>query len=159
MSYFTETRNVELSCLFYLETNLNSDWSGTTILKTFSQVYHKDTALPIVCVRLADTASTRLEVGADTLDNRYLLIIDLFARSESQRLDMADYIKNKLKSGWVHYDHAHSSGSSEVLTRDANGRDMVTEFVTDSRIDVGETMEAKDQHRHNISIRVRHTDA
>ena len=106
-SYFQQNRNVELSTLYYLETNLATDWSDVTVVKTFKQVYAKNINLPIVCLRLADTASKRLEIGSKTLDDIYLIIIDIFANSDGMRLDLAYYIKDKLKDGWVHYDHSH----------------------------------------------------
>jgi len=155
-SYFRISRNIELSLLYYLETNLATDWSGTTLCKTFKQVFTKNVSLPIVCVRLSDTASVRLEIGSNTLLNSHLLIIDIFARSDGQRLDMADYIKDKIKDGWVHYDHSHPSGSNTTLTRVANGRDMVIDYVVDSKIDFGlDNVDEKDQFRHTISVRVR----
>ena len=159
MSYFSTSRNVELSLLKYLEDSLNTDWPGTSTLKSFKQVYSKDVNLPIVCVRLADTSSTRLEVGNTTLDNRYLLIVDLFTRSDSQRLDMSDYLLNKLKDSWVHYTFSHTSGSPTTLTTSANGRDTVTDFVGNSRLDFGETTDVKDKFRQTISIRIRHKEA
>ena len=154
-SYFREPRNVELSTLKYLEDSFTSDWSDITICKTFKQVYAKNTNIPVVCVRLADTDTVRLEIGSKTLENRYLIIIDVFARSDAQRLDIAGYIKNKLKDGWVHYDHGHVSGDNTTLELTANGRDNITEFVTDARIDFTETVDDKDKYRHNISVRVR----
>ena len=155
---FRTTRNVELSLLYALDTWISADWTGITILKTFADVYAKDVNLPIVCARLDDTATSLVEVGSTTLDNRYLIIIDIFAKSNGQRLDLADYIKDKLKDGWIHYDHAHSSGDPTVLTRTVNGRDNVTDWVTDSKINIGETTDTKDKYRHNISVRVKHTN-
>ena len=152
---FRESRNVELSLLFYLDTNLAIDWPGTTLAKTFHQVFAKDVDLPVVLVRLADVDSTRREVGSSTLENRYLMIVDVFARSDAQRLDMADYIKDKIKEGWIHYDHSHASGDKTTLTRVANRRDWVTEFVSDSRVDAGETVDTKDKFRQTISFMVR----
>jgi hypothetical protein len=152
---FREARNVELSLLYYLEQNLAADWSGTTVVKTFKKVYARDTALPIVCVRLADTSTTRLEVGSDTLDNRYLLVIDIFVSDDGMRLDLTDYIKSKLKSGWVHYDHSKQSGSPSALVRSANGRDYVLDFVSDTRVDATDSADEKDQYRQSISVRVR----
>lgn len=155
MSYFTQARNVELSLLDYLKSNLDSDWPGTTIEKTFKRVYAKDVNLPIVCVRLSDTNSTRKEVGATTLEDRYLLIIDIFATSDGQRLDMSYYIKDKLKEGWTHNDYSHSSGNNEVLTATSNGRDFITDWIGDVKIDFGENVDTKDKFRQTISIRVR----
>ena len=52
-NYFSDTRNIELSLLYYLETNLNIDWPGTTVLKTFHQnllsvqfIRHQGTSAP-----------------------------------------------------------------------------------------------------------------
>jgi len=154
-SYFRESRNIELSLLYYLENNLNTDWSGTTVIKTFKDAYSKNIELPIICVYLSDTSSTRLEIGDETLDNRYLLMIEVFAKSGAQRLDIADYIIDKLKDGWVHYDHSHAVGDKSTLVRSANGRDWVTSFVGNSKVSLIETIDTKDKHRHSISIRVR----
>jgi len=158
-TYFSESRCVELSLLDHLDTNLAIDWPGTTVVKTFKQAYSSTINLPIVAVRLADTSTTRLEVGSTTFDNRYLLIIDIFAKSDGMRLDMADYIKTKLKDSWVNYTYSRASGSTTELGRIANGRDTVTDFVTDARIDFGDQVDTKDRFRQSISIRIRHKDA
>ncbi len=154
-TYFRESRNIELSLMYYLETNLNIDWIGTTTAKTFKQVYSKNVALPIVLPQLSDTQSTRKEVGSTTLEDRHLIIIDIYTRSDAQRLDMADYIKDKIKDGWVHYDHSHTPGDKTSLERSANGRDFITEFINDGRVNVGESVDEKDKYRHRISFRVR----
>jgi hypothetical protein len=154
-SYFRDSRNVELSTLYYLEQCFASDWSGITCLKTFADVYSKDQTLPIVCVRLASTTSTYLELGDGTLLNHYLIIIDLFCRSDAQRLDLSDYIKSKLSAGWTHYAHSHASGDNTTLERTADGRDYVRTWTTDSKIDIPGSTDEKDRYRHNISILVR----
>lgn len=154
-SYFRTSRNIELSTIYFLETALASDWTGVTVCKTFKEVYASTVPLPIVCVRLAETSTTRLEIGSSTIENRYLIIIDIFSKSDAQRLDLADYIKDKLKDGWVHYDHSHQSGDNSVLERAANGRDWVTDWNTDGKVDFGEAADEKDKFRHTISFLVR----
>ena len=89
-SYFRQSRNIELSTLEYMETNYDADWSGITIVKTFKAAYDTEIPVPVVCIRLASTDNARLEIGADTLENRYVIIIDIFASSDAQRLDIAD---------------------------------------------------------------------
>lgn len=154
-TYFNLDRNIELSLLDFLQTNLNTDWPGTTTAKTFNQVYAKNVSLPIVLVRLADTNVGRREVGSSTLENRYLIIIDIFARSDAQRLDMSYYIRDKVKDGWIHYDFSHTSGDKSTLTKTANGRDWVTAWISDQRVDIFETTDEKDKYRHTMSFRVR----
>ena len=115
MPYFTEPRNIELSTLEYLTTQIDANWSGVTVVKTFAQAYSKNINLPIVCVRLLDQSSSRLEIGSNTLDNRYGIAIDIFARSDGQRIDLANFILDKLKDGWVYYVFCYDE-KTEILT-------------------------------------------
>jgi len=154
-SSLRESRNVELSCLYYLKTSFASDWNDITLVKSFKDVYTKTISLPIVCVSLIDKSNPALEIGSTTLDPRYLISVNIFARSEGQRLDLADYIVSKLKDGWVHYTHSHVSGDNTTLDKTIDGRDQVTEFIGDSRLDFGNSADEKDLHRHIISLRVR----
>lgn len=157
MSYFRNSRDTELSALYYLTNSFATDWSGVTVIKTFQDAYSTSTNVPIVCVRLTQTTTGRLEIGSTTLDNVYLLIIDIFARSDGQRLDLADYIKDKMKDGWVHYQHSHPSGDNTTLTRVADGRDFISNFVNDASLEIAGSPEQKDRYRHNISIAVRNS--
>jgi len=154
-SYFRESRNVELSLLYFLQTSLNQDWTGVTVIKTFNDAYAKDINIPIVCVRLSQTTTSRREIGDDEYWQKYLIIIDVFSRSDGQRLDLTDYLKDKIKAGWIHYDHSHASGNNTVLERTANGRDYIVEFITDSKVDVVGGSDEKDKFRQMISIQVR----
>ena len=155
MGYFRETRNVELSTLEFLETQLAADWSNVTLEKTFKKVYSKDVSLPIVCVRLADTNNLRKEIGSTAFDNRHIIIIDIFTTSDAQRLDLADYIADKLKDGWDYKAYSHVSGDKSQITGTADGKVFVTNFVTNGKIDSGQFAEVKDKYRHNIVIIVR----
>lgn len=158
MTAFTQARNVELSLLSFLTTQINANWSGVSVVKTQKQVYAKDIELPVVCCRLADTSSTRREIGSTTLEDRYLVIIDIYAESDGQRIDLSYFIKQQLKEGWIHYNHSHNSGSTS-LTQVENGRDWVTDWISDSQVDLGQDADKKDKFRNTISIRIRHQDA
>lgn len=154
--YLSDTRNVELSLMDYLKINLATDWHGVTVIKTFKDAYSTTVNLPIVCVRLADTASTRLEIGNTVIDDRHLLIIDIFTRSDAQRLDLSAYIMSKITAGWIHYDYSRSSGDTTGdLLSVAAGTDFVTDFISNSRVDFFQTVDDKDKYRQSISVRVR----
>lgn len=155
VSTFREPRNVELSLLYYLETSLASDWTGVTVLKTFKDVYSTSVALPIICARVDSISTDRKEIGSTTLENRYMVIIDVFTRSEAQRLDLSDYVKNKLKDGWTYYLHSHVSGDPTTLDRTSGGQCIVTEFIDDSKLDFGQEVHEKDKYRQSITVRVR----
>ena len=155
MRYFSEVRNLELSLMDYLVSKFTTDWTGVTVVKTFNDVYASTINLPVVCVRLAQTNSTRLEVGTDTLWNNYLIIIDVFCRSDAQRLDLSYYIKEQIKLGWVHYDYSHKSGDNTTLEKSANGTDYISKFLSDAKVEIGSSSDEKDKYRQTISFTVR----
>ena len=153
MSAFSVTRNIELSTIYYIETQIDANWTGVEVVKSFLSAYDK--TLPVVCVRLLDTVSDRLEVGADTLLNIYGIAIDIFGTSDGQRIDLADFILNKLKSGWIYYTHSKASGAT-TLTRVSAGRLKVVEFVENARVDFGnDEIENPDRFRHRIMFNIR----
>jgi hypothetical protein len=150
---FRQTRNVELSTIDYLTTYIKAGWSNINVVKTFSQVSEK--SLPVVCIRLVDNNPFRLEVGSDTLENRYGLIIDIFATSDGQRLDLADYITEGIKSGWTYSVFSQTSGDPETLDKTASGRVQMVKITRNSKLDFSDSVESRDRFRHLISLIVR----
>jgi hypothetical protein len=153
MSYFREARNTELSTITYLEAQINASWTGVSVVKGFDQVTERD--LPVVCIRLLDTNSDRQEIGATTLSNRYGFNIDIFARSDGQRIDLADFIRDQLKDTWIYYAYSQVSGDPTNIFGTASGRLRVVEFTENSRVEFGEEVERKDKYRHILSFVVR----
>ena len=152
MPAFSTTRNVELSTLFYLETQIDANWTGIELVKSFLSAYDK--TLPVVCVRMTSVISDRLELGATTLDNLYTFTIDIFATSDGQRIDLGDFIMDKLKDGWIYYTHSKASGAT-TLDKVAAGRVTVTSFIDNTRVDFGDEAEGPDRFRQAISFNVR----
>ena len=153
--WFSEKRNVELSTIQYLETELQASWTGITVVKSFTQAYDTGINPPIVSIYMTDTNNTRREVGSTALFSSYQIAIDIFAKSDGQRIDLSAFIVDKLKDGWVYYLYSHPSGSPQTLDRTANGRVYVSSFDTDTPIRFGETVDMKDKFRHSIIITVR----
>ena len=154
--YFSKSRNIELSTLGYMETQLNASWTGITTVKTFKDAYDTNIPVPVVCIRLDSTNNARLELGAVTLDNRYLIIIDVFSRSDAQRVDLADFIVNQLKDGWDYNTYTRTSGSSTGgITGTATGKIFVTSWISDLKVSFGEEADPKDRYRHTIAVLVR----
>jgi len=151
--YFTSTRNIELSTIDYLETSLNADWSGIAVVKGFTQAYKEK--LPVVAIRLLRTGSTRKEVGNYDLRNVYTLVVDIFATSDGMRLDVSDYILNKLKLGYPYYEFSKDSGNNQDLVKTQNGRVNILEFLENTRVEFGTDVETHDRFRHTLSFNVR----
>jgi hypothetical protein len=150
MAYFTKTRNVELSVIKHLETEINSSWSGVTVVKSFLTAY--DYRLPVICVRMTSVDTSRLEIGTDSLRQQYGFIIDIFAKSDGQRIDLADFVVNALKGGCKYYTFSHASGNNESLDTTEDGRITLVRFDADGRVEFGDNAGEHDKFRHNISI-------
>lgn len=151
--YFSKDRNVELSTIYYLEQQINANWSGVSIVKSFTKAYDKP--LPVVCIQLSDVVRGRLEIGSTTFDNTYGITIDIFAKSDGQRLDLAAFIIDKLKGTWPYYEHSHPSGDNSTLERVENGKIQLLAVTDDRKVEVGPNPEQKDKFRHFISILVK----
>lgn len=152
-SYFRKARNVEISTFEYIRDQINASWSNVNIVKSFTQAYDKD--LPVICVRLEDIDATRLEIGSTTLDETYGIIIDIFARSDGQRLDLADFILNQIKNPWSYYNYSHVSGDKTSLTKTADGKISLYRLLANRRVTIPGSPEQKDKYRHLISILVK----
>lgn len=150
---FRTNRNVELSVLDYLETELASHWSGVTLVKGFQQAYKS--TLPVVCVRLLNTASNRKEIGNYELRKLHTIVIDIFATSDGQRLDLADFIVDTIAEGIPYYIFTNISGTNAELEKVADGKLVVNSFIDNSRVDFGDDVEPQDRFRHIISFTVR----
>jgi len=150
---FRDTRNIELSTLAYIEDCLATDWSGVALVKGFTQAYKEK--LPVVAVRLLRTGSTRKEIGNYDIRNVYTLAVDIFATSDGMRLDLSDYILNKIKLGYPYYEFSKDSGDNITLVKTQNGRVNILEFLENTRVEFGQDVESHDRFRHYISFNVR----
>jgi len=155
MSYFTETRNIELSVIDYLTAQINASWTNINIVKSFTNAYK--TALPVVCIRLRETVNDRREIGSDTLLNDYVITIDIFASSDGQRIDLSHFIMDKLKDGCPYYAFSQTTGSPETLTKAESGRIHLKSFRSNHRLDFGDSEEVDqyDRFRHFIEVEMR----
>jgi len=150
--YFSKSRNIELSTIYYFETQIAASWAGINVVKSFAQV--SSVALPVVCIRLLDTISVKKEIGNTAFQNTHGIIIDIFAKSDGQRIDLADFILSKLETNWTYYIHSHTSGNPAVLDRVADGKVNLLSITVNRRIDFTENVEEQDRFRHVISFLV-----
>ena len=151
-SYFSRHRDVELSTIYYVDTEIAANWTAITVVKSWPN-FNKVT-LPVICVRLLNVDSERKEVGSRTLKEEYLITVDIFAKSDGQRLDLATFLTDTLSDNWTHYNHSQTSGTPETLTRTANGKVLWRSFSENSKIDFSETVEVYDRFRHSITLTV-----
>jgi hypothetical protein len=154
MNPFRKSRCIELSILDSLESSIESNWSGVSVVKAFAQAYKE--SLPVVSIRLGNENDERQEIGTNTLRRTFTMIIDIFCTSDGQRLDLADFITETIKNGFVYYEFSHASGNLEELEKTENGRITLEFILNNSRVEFGDSPSLHDKFRHNITFTVRH---
>lgn len=152
MGTYRISRNLEASIIDFLTTKFDADWSGVSIVKTFNRAYDVD--LPVVCVRVGDTTHDKAEIGGDSTIRTPLLLLDIFAKSDGQRLDMKDYIIEKIKGGLIYYDYIIVGGVVDSKTPDGRIRVLNIDDVPVDFDMEKSSLELHDRYRHLISLTV-----
>jgi hypothetical protein len=151
MANYRESRNLEASTIQRIETILtDNNYSGVEVVKTLSKAY--DTTLPVICVRVGDTIHSGAELGTHLTQRKPLILIDVFANSDGQKLDLKDLLISGLKSGFVYYNYVIVDGA--VSTKTADGR-VVIESIIDTPVDLGvnkSDLDLHDRYRWLISL-------
>lgn len=155
MSYFREFRNIELSLISHLRTQVNASWSGVTLVKSYKQA--NEVSLPVICVRLLNVNPVPKEIGTVSRINQFGVIIDIFAKDDGQRLDLASFLTDELNQGFVYYEHSKDSVDTESLDVVANGRVRLLDYTQNQRLDFGENVDARDRFRHVIAVTLQRT--
>jgi hypothetical protein len=150
MGQYRISRNIEASIIDFLTTELQSQWTNIAVEKTFARVYEIN--LPVICVRCGVTDHVRAEIGGDATIRTAQVLIDLFASSDGQRLDIKDYIIEKIKGGLIYYDYIITNGV--IDTKTTNGRLRIMD-IDDTPIDFDvdkNKLEVHDRYRHLITL-------
>ena len=153
MATYRTNRNIEKSILDYLQAQVASDWSNIRVEKTWANV--KNGELPAVCVRIRDTSHERTGIGNTSTRRSCQVLIDIFATSDGQKLDLEDYIVEKLKAGCTYYTYvtARSGNTTVVDSKTENGRVRVFDIEV-SPLDF-DTDSVYDRYRSLITLEVR----
>lgn len=146
------SRNIEASIIDYIRTEITGAWSNIHVEKTFARIY--DIELPSICIRVGVTTHEKVEIGADATIRTPVVLLDIFATSDGQRLDIKDFLIEKLKSGLPYYDYTIVNGA--ITDKTENGRIRVLE-ISDDPIDFDvdkNTLDTHDSYRHLLSLSI-----
>lgn len=159
MTIYRVSRNIEASLIEHIQAELASAlWTGISVEKTFSRIYE----IPVntfqkqgaICIRLEDTTHQQAQIGDDSTVILPLVLIDIFATSDGQRLDLKDFIVSTLKNGLSFYEYQVSGDS--VSSRTLNGRIRITN-MEDTPVNFGvekSLLNVHDRYRHLISLTI-----
>lgn len=146
------SRNVEASLIDYIKTEFQADWNSDNVEKVFERMYGLE--MPSICIRCLLTDHEWVELGSTSTRRRPMIAIDIFAESDGQRLDIKDWLIDKIKAGVTYYEYEIENGV--VKTKVANGHIAVKSF-TDTAIDYDiekQKMDRHDRYRHRIDLTV-----
>lgn len=145
------SRNLEASLIDYLKDELiTAQWSNINVEKTFAKVY--DLSLPTVCVRCGVASHDKVEIGGNATVRTAQILVDIFSTSDGQRLDLKDFLIEKIKIGLPYYEYIIVNG--QVQSKTQNGRIRVI-TIDDTPIDFDvdkEKLDTHDRYRHLLTL-------
>ena len=130
------------------------DINGNSITFRCGRKKDKSWSLPLITLYMDTEVASRFEIGSFLRDDSQTIIIDIYALTEADRLDLAKWVVDTINNGCVYYNYADNPEDSEAPTKTANGRIKVADFLENTRTNLGQNVDVYDQHRHRISIRV-----
>ena len=150
MATYRISRNVEASLVDRITADLSSGgWTGISVEKGFPQEYKGKT--PMIAVECLEIRPEKLEVGGKNYIKNFNIKIRIFGANDGQRLDLSDYLFDKLLDDTNYYAYTITSGavSAKVLT----GRIVITRWL-DNRKELTNTegLEKEDRYRHLFSF-------
>ena len=148
---YRNSRNLEASLIDFFTSELVTDgWSGVQCEKSLKQA---EVALPTILIYVQDTDVQKKEIGSGTFLKFPTVVIRIYAKSDGQRLDLADWVLEQLEGTISYYTYTITSGvvSSKVLAGgislikiDRNEKELAN---TDP-----ESISAEDRYRHNLTF-------
>jgi hypothetical protein len=144
------SRNIEASLIDRITTDLVTDaWVGIRVEKSFAEVYNG--TLPCIVVNALEIRPEHLEVGSKTYLKYFTISIRIFATSDGQRLDLSDWLLDKLEEDTNYYSYTIVNGIVSVKT--LTGRIVITR-IFDNRKELTNTegLEKEDRYRHLLSM-------
>jgi len=150
-------RNIENSLKDFLDTKISDDSltaeDGSSIAVRVGRKRDDNWTLPCFSLYLESETLERFEIGSNQRDDQQLIIIDIYATNEGERLDLAKWLIDTINDGWRHYAYSYNVSDPESPTRVAGGWTNV-DFLSNTRVNLGQNIDIWDAHRHRVSINV-----
>ena len=152
MGVYRTSRAIEASFIDYLKPLLLADWGFDRVEKSFAQIY--TITLPSICIRTPLAEHNKVEVGSDSTVRTSQVLIDVFATDDGLKLDLKDYLIEKLKGGLIYYNYEIED--RVVKTKTADGRIRVlTIDETPINLDTEkQNLDIHDRFRHLLTLTI-----
>lgn len=148
---YRETRNIEASLIEFIEAGLTADgWTGISTSKVLDETYKN---LPCILVQVSDQNPVTKEVGSKLKVKYHEVSIRIFATTDGQRMDLADWLFDRLNENKITY-YAFTITNGVVSAQVDSGSIVIFgEFVDFRRELVNtENLDNKDRFRHLLKF-------
>lgn len=150
-------RSLENSLADFLTAQITADAvtdiNGNAVSIRVGREFNTSWTLPCITLYYESETASRFEIGSNKRDDRQLIIIDIFATNEGERLDVAKWLTDTINDGWRYYTYTANPGNPDSPTKVAGGWVNV-DFVTNGRVALGQDVDQFEAHRHQISINI-----
>ena len=147
------TRNIEASLIDYISKELVTDgWENIRTEKSFANVYQEET--PCILVNAVDNRLQKKEIGNYKYLRFFVVNIRIFAINDGQRLDLSDWLFEKLESQDISYNE-YTIKDGQVVDKVNSGNICIWRFLDNRKELVNtENLEKMDRYRHLLSFEV-----
>jgi hypothetical protein len=154
---WSEIRCLENSIKDFLDdkisANLITDLAGDAIPVYIKNQTIEAWSLPCITLGVESVTSQRFYIGSNKRDDKYLIIFDIFAQDEGQRIDLACWLKDIINDGLRYREYRPNSSTPTEPTYEEQGW-IGVDFINNSRINLGQDASEIDAHRHRITVSV-----
>jgi len=109
--------------------------------------------MPCISVYVDSETLERFEIGSNKRDDKQLIILDVYGTNENERLSISKWLIDAINDGWRNYQYSFNVSNPESPTKVADGMVNVN-FLTNTRVALGQNVDIWDSHRQRISINV-----
>lgn len=154
MSTWRKYRNLQASLVDFLSaqavTDVLKDLDGESI--NFRVGRKNDTfTLTTISVYMESETAPRFEIGSNQREDKQLIIIDIYAKNEADRLDLAKWVRDSINNGWTYYTYSNNIVNPDSPTKVA-GKKVNVDFLTNGHVKLGTDVDVFDSHRHQLTI-------
>jgi hypothetical protein len=149
------SRNLENSLKQFLDRRIEEEYlTGEQGKSLGVQVGRKEDSnwkLPCIVAYVESQTLNRFEIGSNTRDHHLLMVIDIYATNEGERLDLADWVTYIINDGFPYYKYYYNSDNPDEILKSQKGWVNIN-FVTNTRVMLGQNISEIDAHRHQMTI-------
>ena len=153
-----QIRNLENSLKDFLDTQIASDSlvgeNGNTVTVRIGRKADDDFTMPCITVyQESKDLTKRLYIGSNKRDEKDLIIIEIYATNDGERKDLANWVCTTINDGWQYFLYSVNPSNPESPSKTTSYWANV-DFLTNTRVNLGQNISEIDANRHRISINV-----